>query len=469
MLFLTHAAAWRLGCSPHTSAAEQAEVRPTPTSDPIPGTDDLVRIGREHEAANQEQRELKKLPWPDQVAAARAKIPADADLPTLVREGMAAAKARGDYASAETVAAFGKWLGLDPDAALEFIGNARRGQSTDPFRFEIGNWLGQGSWSRLDELVERFPQAAWPLHQGAQALCYDRGADFALKMASSLEDPSGRLWLLEDCLEAKQWQGHLARIPDLLVDPGAVRRFLSSISGDEDAAVLLDEIRTAGFRPGDVAQVEKRIADRAEVARHWNFNEEEDRKRLEASASALTRKLGLAGTNVFDEDTPSEEEQLEKLAPGFTDDLADLCDGRMSMKDVLARIQRSWPPAADPAVEEDLRTILFAAAFTGDPLGTLQAARMTGWDYNKEAVRALDQLSPEMALRVLSTHPDILQDDETVDFILYSSLFEPWQETDPEACRQALLAVPVELLRTQLLECFDDHEEMMRPRPGGGR
>jgi hypothetical protein len=469
LLFLTHAVAWRLGCRPHTSAAEQAEVRPTPTSDPIPGTDDLVRIGREHEAANQEQRELKKLPWPDQVAAARAKIPADADLPTLVREGMAAAKARGDYASAETVAAFGKWLGLDPDAALGFIGNARRGQSTDPFRFEIGDWLGRGNEGRFDELVERFPQAAWPLRQGAQALCRDRGADFALKMAARLEDPSGRLWLLEDCLEAKQWQGHLARIPELLVDPGAVRRFLSSISGDEDAAVLLDEIRTAGFRPEDVAQMEKRLADRAEEARHREREEERDRNEREKSASALERQLGLPEFSPFARDRPSSEQQLEKLAPGFTDDLADLCDGRKSMKDVLARIQRSWPPAADPAVEEDLRTIIFAAAFTGDPLVTLQAARKAGWDCDQSAVNALDQLSPEMALRVLSTHPDILQDDETVDFILYSSLFEPWQETDPEACRQALLAVPGELLRTQLLECFDEHEEMMRPRPGGDR
>jgi hypothetical protein len=469
LLLLSHGAAWQLGCKSRKAAAGQAEVFPTRTSDPVPGTEDLVRIGREQEAAAREQRELEKLPWPDQVAAARAKIPADADLPALVREGMAAAKASSEYASAETVAAFGKWLGVDPDAALEFIGKANFGQSTDPFRFEIGDWLGQGKEARFGALVKRFPQAAWPLRQGAQALCRDRGADFALEMAANLEDPSDRLWLLHECFDAKQWQGHLARVPALLNDPGAVRHFLSSISGDADVAILLDEIRAAGFPPGDVAQVEKRIADRAEEALNREREEERDRDEREESASALERELGLPKFSPFAGDTPSSEQQLEKLAPGFTDALADLCDGRQSMEDVLARVQRSWPPAADPAVEEDLRRMIFDAAFTGDPLGTLRAARKAGWDCNQSAVNGLDRLSPEMALRVLTTHPDILEKEELEFFSLYSHRFESWQETDPETCRQALLAMPDEVVRTKLLEEFDQHEEMMRPLPGGDR
>lgn len=469
LLLLSHAAAWQLGRRSHTPAAGQSEIPPTRTSDPVPGPGDLVRLGREHEAAAREQRELEELPWPDQVAAARTKLPADADFPALVREGMAAAKVSRDYASAETVAAFGKWLGLDPDAALEFIGKANLGQSTDSFRFEIGDWLGRGNESRFDDLVERFPQAAWPLRQGAQALCRDRGADFALEMAASLKEPSKRLWLLYDCFDVKQWQGHLARVPALLVDPGAVRHFLSSISGDEDVAILLDEIRASGFPPGDVAQVEKRIADRAEEARDRERDEERDRNEREKSASALERQLGLPEFSPFAGDTPSSEQQLEKLAPGFTDALADLRDGRQSMEDVLARVQRSWPPAADPAVQEDLRRMIFDAAFTGDPLGTLQAARKAGWDCNPSAVSGLDQLSPEMALRVLTTHPDILQDEEHSIFSLYFGQFDSWQETDPETCRQALLAVPDEVLRTQFLERFDQQEQMMGPRPGGGR
>ncbi|MCW1925279.1 hypothetical protein OKA05_22150 [Luteolibacter arcticus] len=472
LLLLSHVAAWQLGRRPRTAAAGQAEVLSIGTREFTPGPADLVRLGREHEAAvlaaTREQRELEKLPWPEQVDAARAKLPTDADFAALVREGMAAAKTSRGYASAETVAAFGNWLGLDPDAALDFIGRASRRQRIDPFRFEIGRWLGQGNEHRLDELVKRFPQAAWPLHQGAQELCHKRGADFALEMAASLTKPQDRLWLVDDCLDAKQWQGHLARVPAVLADPRVIRRFLSSISGDEDAAILLDEIRAAGFPPEDVAQAEARIARNEEYASNRKREEEKDRKQREESASALTRQLGLAGTNPFDRDIPSEEQQLEKLAPGFTDALADLCDGRQSMEEVLALVQRSWPTAfSDPTVAADLRSMLFDAAFITDPLGTLQEARATGRDFNQEAENQLDRLSPEMTIRVLTAYPEIIQEKEQAAFSLYFHRFKPWQNIDPEGCRHALLAVPDEVLRTQFLESYDSHAEEMRAKGGG--
>ncbi|MCW1883684.1 hypothetical protein OKA04_03025 [Luteolibacter flavescens] len=231
----------------------------------IPSPTDLVSLGREQEAANlaatREQRELKELSWLDQVAAAREKLPPDADFAALAKAGMAAAKATREHASAETVAAFGKWLELDPDAALDFFGKASHNQSTDAFRFELGDWLGKGNEYRFGELTKRFPRAALALRQGAQALCHDRGADFTLQMASGLADPSKRLWLLYDCLEAEQWQGHLAKIPALLGDRQATRKLLSSIFGSEDSEILLAEIRDAGFAADDVALVETQVAE----------------------------------------------------------------------------------------------------------------------------------------------------------------------------------------------------------------
>ena len=472
LLLLTHAAAWQLGRRPRTTGGEQAIVLSTTARDSTPSPADLVRLGREQEAAklaaSREQEELEKLSWPEQVDAARAKLPADADFPALVREGMVAAKASGGYASASTVAAFGKWLDLDSDAALNFIGKANRQHRTAPFRFEIGRWLGQGNEHRLDELVKRFPQAVWPLHLGAQELCSDRGADFALAMAAGMAKPLDRLWLLDDCLDAKQWQGHLARIPDLLTDPRAIQRFLSTITKDDDAAILLDEIRTAGFTPEDVTLAETRIAETAEYTRKREHEEEVSRKEQEESASALERQLGLAGLNLFDRDTPSKEQQLEKFAPGFADAYADLGDGRQSVTELLALVQHAWPSASDPAVAADLRRMLFDTAFIADPLRTLQQARAAGGDYQEEAANRLDQLSPEMAIRVLSAHPEIMRDREEEASSLYFFRFQDWQEIDPEGCRQALLTVPDELLRTQWLARFDDHEKWIRQRSGGG-
>lgn len=467
LLSLSHAAAWQLGRKPRAAAAQHADFLSTPTSDSTASPADLVRLGREYEATTREQREQEKLPWRDQVAAARAKLPADANFAALVREGMAAARVNRDYASAQTVAAFGRWLDLAPDAALEFIGNINRGQSTDPFRFEIGRWLGQGNERRFDELVKRFPRAAWPLRQAAQELCAVRGAGFALEMAASLEKPADRLWLLGDCLDAKQWQGHLAGVSALLSDPQAIRQFLSSITRDEDAAVLLNEIRAAGFPPDDVTQAETRMAERAEEASRREFEKEKDRKEREKSASALRRQLGLAGTSHFDRDSPSEEQQLERVAPGFADAYADLRDGRQSMEGVLALVKRSWPPASDSTVEKNLRSMLFDVAFTADALDTVKAARAAGWDCDSEVENGVEWLPPEMVIRLLEVHPDILQDKEGAAFQLYFRLFDHWQEVDPEDCRRFIQAVPDELLRTRWLERFDSNADKMSTIGGG--
>lgn len=479
LLLLSHAAAWHLGRrdgSVTASSAHPAAPVSTIVTDPAAAFADLIRTGREHEAARQAAEELKRweedTPWRVQVAAARAKIPADADVAALAREGMAAAKRDSDDPSAETVAAFGLWLGMDSDAALDHIGRASRTQVTEAFRFEIADWLGQaGNQGRFGDLTKRFPQAAWPLHLGAQALCHERGAGCALEMATSLTEPRDRLWLLKDCLDAEQWRGHLARVPALFTDPRLARQLLSSIASEENAAILLDELRTAGFPPEAVELVETSVVENAEYARRREVEEEADRKRRAESASALTRQLGLAGANVFDKDTPSEEQQLDKLAPGFADALADLRDGRQSMQEVLAHVQRTWPPAADPAVAAELREMLFETAFTADPVGTLQAARTAGWDFDKHAVANLNYLSPDMILRVITARPELLQDRESEVSSLFFFRFQDWLATDPDACRQALLGLPdeVEVLRTQWLQEFDGRAKMAAEMRGGVR
>jgi hypothetical protein len=109
--------------------------------------------------------------------------------------------------------------------------------------------------------------------------------------------------------------------------------------------------------------------------------------------------------------------------------------------------------------------MLFDTAFIADPLNTLQQARAVGGNYIEEAERRIYRLSPEMAIRVLTAHPEILQDRKEAASLLYFHLFYRWQEDDTEGCRQTLLTVPDELLRAKWLEELDSQ---MGQRSGGG-
>ncbi|MCW1883686.1 hypothetical protein OKA04_03035 [Luteolibacter flavescens] len=138
--------------------------------------------------------------------------------------------------------------------------------------------------------------------------------------------------------------------------------------------------------------------------------------------------------------------------------MADLCDGRQTEEDVLALVQRTWPPASDPAVATNLRRMVFNAVFMADPLNALQETPTTEEEPGREVAHSLEVLPPEVAIRVLTVHPDLLQGDPNIVYSIYVFHIAKWQDFDPVGCRRALLAVPDESLRTQLLEEYTRRE-----------
>lgn len=471
LLLLSHAAAWQLGRRAHgasTSTASAAASSTQAHGDSGSSLADLVRAGREHEAAEQLKRAAANRPWPEEIAAARAALPADADIPALVRTGIATANGNREGPSAETAAAFGRWLELDPDAAIDFIGRGRGNWRAYALQCEMGRWLGEGNQHRLDGLTKRFPRSWQTLVESAQILCKDRGPDFAVELASSLQERAYRMFLLTDCLPPEQWRGHLAKVPALFPEPQDACYFLDALMGKEGADVLLDEIRGAGFPPDVLAKLDASQAKRQEYARNRAREKEEDEKRRAANArppTPLEQQLSEAAEGGTGGDSDSLEKKLEKVVPGFAEACADLQDGRLSMAEVLAQVQKAWPPASDAEVTRELRGLLFRSAFAADPLGTLQAA---GEDFNDEAASGLNQLTPEMMVRVVTAHPGLLQGEEGEDYgWLCEHALDEWRAVDPEGCREALQRIPDEVLRTQWLRQFDASEE--REKEGGGR
>lgn len=422
-------------------------------------------MGREHEtaalAAEQAERDVPVISWEEEVAAARAKLPPGADFAAMVREGMAAVAHEREGPSAETAAAFGKWLEADPDAALDFMGRASRFELVSRLQGELERWLGsQGNHRRLGELVRRFPMAREELLECATMLGQRHGVEFLLEMARTLDSSADRMEILIYHDSAAQWQGHLAQAAAAL-DPRDARAFLCQLDG-EKVADLLDEVRSAGFTVEGVAAFEQGMADRQDRASRLG-EYRPPRKELPAR-KALEEQVRAAAQRHPNSGGPPQD--LSQVMPGFDDAVADLRDGRLTVAQVLSQVQAAWPTAESPAVANDMRVLLYRIACDVDPLTALQEASSAGWDFDVrgQTVENVALLSAYQLARLAEARPEWFAAGGDPDLAhLCGIRFRNWHGEAPQACEEALQRFPNEALRAQMLEEFSKEEE-----EGGG-
>lgn len=468
LLALSHTAVWKLGrqeghgSTIHPQAGAEAFSNKTEAAAWTPA--DLLRMGREHEAAalaaEQAEREKPEVPWEEQVAAARAKLPPGADLAKLVREGMAAVEKTRDKPSAVTTAAFGKWLEADPDAALDFLGRASRYDLVSRLQEELEHWLAAGNYPRLGEWIGRFPMAREALMGCAGYLAKMRGADFALEMAKGPLSPWDRINLLIEA-SPEQWRGHLAQAAATL-SPRDAASFLFELKR-EGKADLLDEVCGAGFPAEAVANFERALAREKEEETRLAESplSQEQTPRTPQPLEEQVRDAAADHNQGFG--TPPQD--LKQVMPGFDDACADLRDGRLTVEQVVTQLQEAWPAAANPTTANDLRILLFRIAFPTDPVAALQGtgAAGSGPDFPGEARRYLNLLAPELIARVLEAKPELFDPADAKLADIFHINFSDWYQEAPQACVEALKHFPDENLKARWLEEFSRKEEGGKP------
>jgi hypothetical protein len=196
------------------------------------------------------------------VAAARAAIPAEADVAAMVKAGAADPDLE---LSPETLAAFGLWVDRDPVAALRwFAGWPGDGASTSELVAEVGRHLEEGGAEHLDLYLKEAPALRELLIDEVESIADAAEPDFTLRLAATLGSATDRLEVLSNRFGfggPDRMKGHLVEIRRLL-DEGAASEFLGTIGrmpGDDPE--LVSEMERAGFPAYAIGQL---------LAEHWH-------------------------------------------------------------------------------------------------------------------------------------------------------------------------------------------------------
>ncbi|WP_035613492.1 hypothetical protein [Haloferula sp. BvORR071] len=409
--------------------------------------------------------ELALHPWREQVAAARAKIPAGADLAALVKKGMEEARRLAPVGtdlqswleadgwdmvplSAETCAAYALWLEQDPAAALRWFELNDHGSSTIRVRDEMKLWVQEGGRYRdLARLVAEYPQAAGALRQFAGEAAAQEGPQVLLDLAAGMSRFEDRVVLVYELLDRKKpVAGQIAGMLAVLQEGQGARILLESLSSRADFAENLEEIRTAGFPPGLLAECEKQFAAaQQKESSGADKTHDDERKEIQKTGSLTDQLREEVGLQWWNENYRCLPSSVYKALPEMYQWCQAARDGRIPLEEVMTRARAGWPAVA--AQEEELRVLLAWQLMPERPLETLEWLQESGIERGKYPDLSKSHLSIEQISAVLQGYPGgyQLQGDEEIAAV--SQLFSDWHGRDPQACLAALEKFPDERVR----------------------
>lgn len=224
----------------------------------------FLRHAKQQEEAGAEPEWDEPQTEDDLLAAAKAAIPADADVAAMVK----AATLDPDLEiSAATRAAFGLWADRDPVAALRWLTEWQR-SAFHPYELkaEFIRHLHEAGLAKLGGYLRAVPRAGEFLipeftmtpaktrysRSGGQGGLFEPGE--ILQAAATLDSPGERYSLLRCCFRSMdQCTSNLARIRGMLDERNAAA-FLGLIGGGPPSDGFLKELEDAGFPPYAIRQ-----------------------------------------------------------------------------------------------------------------------------------------------------------------------------------------------------------------------
>jgi hypothetical protein len=480
-LAASHGAALWLGkTSPESEVLSEA----TPGAVPAPKqAGNLAAFLRGAGAVGRTEQETEAAPDEDDLAAAaRAAIPADADVAAMVTAGAA----DPDLAlSPETLAAFGLWLDRDPVAALRWLaGWPADGASTSELVVEVRRHLGEGGAEHLGLYLKEVPALRDLLIDELESIADAAEPDFTLRLAATLVSATDRLEVLSNRFgfgSPDRMKGHLAEIRRLL-DDGAASEFLGTIGrkpGDDPE--LVSELERAGFPayatsadfistveeinlPGVPAATGIQITDIVTTGR--SDDGPIGRSSIDAVLNNPNRRpddRSLA-ERIRDEGLRRRDDQLGFLSnwsvlgeiSGYEEDREAFLRGKITAGEWCARLQDGVPGGADLANE--IATLAFRACVEEDPrkAATLIPADMDGSNLLTGAT--ISTLSPESLYSLArSLSGSDAMSLEMVEIV--GDRFASWSEEDPAVCADFVRNLPAGPLKERLMPVIGEEAE----------
>lgn len=415
------------------------------------------------------------------VAAARAAIPAAADVAAMVKAGAADPDLE---LSPETLAAFGLWVDREPVAALRwFAGWPGDGASTSGLVDEIGRHLEEGGVEHLALYLKEAPALRDLLIDEVESIADAAEPEFTLRLVASLDSMPDRLQCLKNRFgfgSPDRMKGHLAEIRRLL-DDGAASEILGSFgrrAGDDTE--LTSELERAGFPAYAIGQfLAEREGGSGQTRSNADFISTVEAINLPGVPAATGASItdivttgrsgeGKINRNNIDAvlNNPNRAVDDRSLAerirdhlkvgaddqwglysglsllgaiPGYEEGREDFLRGKITAMEWCARLQEGVPGGAD--LEKGIATLACRACLEEDPrkaAGLITAdmdhshllSGATGFTLSPEALYSLarsasgsDDLSPEMV--------EVVGDR-----------FARWSEKDPAVCADFVHNLP---------------------------
>ena len=448
LLVASHSGVLWLGLQGQAGTSARAAAKPESkaTAEPeheSPAVADLLRKAEAREEKADEDYDKAQAKRAAEVAAAKAKIPADADPAAMV---MAGTKGQNEV-SAETVAAFGLWIDRDPVAALRWFGTWDPKYASSDFDPELQRHLEAGGLAMVDHYLQEAPLSRGCLFHEIKNTTEDRGPDFALDLAGGLSDPEDRLELLNTVFsDPEELKGKLAKIRGMLPDHEA-NALVEGLEDDDAYTGVAEELHQAGFPADLLASLDARHAPEEEES----TGTEEDLKNDKELPRDMAERIRLEVANGRPDRLIYYDAEFREMVPDFHHWCRELEEGRIPPQEVIARMQAVVP--GSEALGDQLRSIVLQGSFGVNPRQALEWLRSTGGEWQesfRQLVRSAGYHAPPELLESVVRDayageevPASVEDDIV-------GAYGRWSDYDPQGCRDAMEKMPVGSLRQKL-------------------
>lgn len=417
------------------------------------------------------------------LSAAKAAIPADADLAAMVKAG-----ADPDLeVSTEIRAAFGLWMERDPVAALHWLSGWMRDASDYTLRNDASSHLEKLALEEMGRCLREVPAARdFLLMEDLLGRADLEEPEAALRWIASFPSQEERLSYLDRHFSLENLRGLLPQVRALLDDRGAAK-FLGQIEAWIPSAELLAEVEAAGFPPHAVAQF---LADHP-VRPAGGLGA--DLAGLGMGSRSNADFIGIVtntqipgvpaatGTNVTDivtnglrgGDGPINRNNIDAIlnnpnrssklshadevrgifsssvswlgfsewvlqgVPGYAENREDFLRGKITGEEWVTRLQGEIPGGGD--LQDELMALAFRVTVEEDPrraVGLLEATNP-----HRDLIMDLPQVTPETLVAMTGR----LSGDEGLQGEVKNRLWErmkDWAEADPEAWTAFMAELP---------------------------
>ena len=381
------------------------------------------------------------VPLKDALDAALLALAKDADFEAL------ATKPASKPGALEAMAAFCRWMELDPLAALRFSVSspeARDGRCSEGIR----RYLESRGPEEVNRLVTSVSEATPAVLDIATRAAVEKGQTEVFALASAMSRSGDAFNVLN--FGTRSLDGLQEKLPAIraMLDERGAREYLGSLRRFEGADALLDAAAAAGFSEDAIAHFEE----------YWAMAEAERAKKREAESLTLADRIGV-GQFGNSSRLESGDVSLENGVPEFQNWCEDFADQRLDGATIMQSLRTALGNPQE--IDSRMRELLFNRLYPMNPDAAIEwiKAEDANWQEVVKNTRPhpsrwsvdleLMKISPEAVWRATEgLNPE--EQESTGMLGRLQESYRTWNTEDPRGCMTAVERLPAGPLKERL-------------------